>query len=166
VILHLSQDDPKKCSARKLARFGLARLVERMDKVPVKSILLDPFCGVALSPADGVIVRSRGVSAVDCSWEKAEEVFAALHKRKKLESRTLPMLLAANPVKFGRWGELSTLEALAATYYIIGEKGIAERMMSIYTWGCRFLEVNFEPLEAYSRCKDGQEVVAVQMEFV
>jgi pre-rRNA-processing protein TSR3 len=137
-----------------------------MDMLPAKALLLDPFCGVALSPADIPTLSSRGICAVDCSWEKAEEVFKALNKRKKMVGRTLPLLLAANPVKFGKWGELSTLAALAASYFILGEKELAERMMSIYTWGIRFLEVNREPLEAYAACSDGSEVVRVQQEFV
>jgi pre-rRNA-processing protein TSR3 len=164
-LLHLSQDDPKKCTARKLARFGLARLVERMDMLPAKALLLDPFCGVALSPADRLVLLQRGICAVDCSWELAEGVFKALNKRKRMVGRTLPLLMASNPVKFGRWGELSTVEALAASYYILGERPWAERLLSIYTWGVRFLEVNREPLEAYAACSDGAEVVRVQGEF-
>jgi pre-rRNA-processing protein TSR3 len=166
IILHLTQDDPKKCSGRKLSRFGLARLVERMDMLPPKALLLDPFCGVALSPADRSTLISRGICAVDCSWESADDVFKALNRRRKMVGRTLPLLMAANPVKFGKWGELSTLEALAASYYILGEKEHAARMMSIYTWGVRFLEVNREPLEAYAACSDGPEVVRVQQEFL
>jgi len=164
-ILHLSQDDPRKCSARKLERFRMARLVDRFDRVPNGSLLLDPFCGRALSPADIGLFSKRGLCAVDCSWEDAERTFQALHRRRRLEPRALPMLLAANPVKFGKWGELSTIEALAASYHILGRPDIAARMLSIYTWGIRFLEVNREPLEAYAACADGQEVVKVQLEF-
>jgi len=109
---------------------------------------------------------TRGISAVDCSWEKAEEIFPVIHKRRRLVGRTLPMLLAANPVNFGRWGQLSTLEALAGAYYILGEKAFAERIVSIYTWGVRFLEVNREPLDAYSGCVDREELIRVQLEFV
>jgi pre-rRNA-processing protein TSR3 len=75
------------------------------------------------------------------------------------------MLLAANPTKFGKWGELSTLEAIAASYYIIGEKELSGRLLSIYTWGVRFLETNREPLEAYSQCSTSEDVVRVQSEF-
>ena len=83
-----------------------------------------------------------------------------------MSGRTLPMLLAANPVKFGKWGELSTLEAISAAYYIIGERELAARMLGIYTWGIRFLEVNREPLDAYAGCTDSADVVRVQSEFI
>jgi pre-rRNA-processing protein TSR3 len=166
IILHLSQDDPKKCSARKMARMKKAKLVSKMEKLPFKAILLDPFSEKALSPDDRRILMKRGIVAVDCSWEDAENVFPELRTTMKMESRALPGLLAANPTKFGKWGELSTLEALSASYYIMGEKEIARDMLKVYTWGIRFLETNIEPLEAYSRCKDSTEVVAVQKEFI
>ncbi len=144
---------------------GLAQLVVSPRKLPRGAVLLDPFSGVALSPSDRETILSRGLTAVDCSWEKAEEAFVKVHKECRLEGRTLPMMLAANPTKFGKWGELSTLEAIAASYYIIGEKELCERLLSIYTWGVRFMETNLEPLEAYSQCATSEEVVRVQSEF-
>ena len=107
----------------------------------------------------------KGIVAVDCSWEEAENVFPELRSSLRMESRALPALLAANPTKFGKWGELSTLEALSASYYIMGEKERASDMLGAYTWGIRFLETNIEPLEAYSNCRDSGEVVRVQAEF-
>jgi pre-rRNA-processing protein TSR3 len=166
VILHLSQDDPRKCTARKLSRFNKARLVDRFEDLPYGSVLLDPFSERALSPEDSMIIGKRGIVAVDCSWEEAESVFDSFRKAKRMEARALPMLLAANPTKFGRWGELSTLEALAAAYFIIGSRETAEDLLSIYTWGIRFLETNMEPLEAYAACRDSAEVVEVQKEFI
>lgn len=166
LILHLAQDDPRKCSARKLARFNKAVTFDRMDKIPFGSVLLDPFSDKAFSPMDRGIIMTKGLLAVDCSWRDAERIFNTIRTHRRTEERALPMLLAANPTKFGRWGELSTLEALAASYYIIGEKHMAEDMLSIYTWGIRFLETNKEPLEAYSKCRDSSEVVEVQKEFV
>jgi pre-rRNA-processing protein TSR3 len=166
VILHLHQDDPKKCSARKMERFRKARLVERTSSLPYGSLLLDPFSEKALSRADRETFLSNGIVAVDCSWEEAENVFNSFRSSHRMEPRALPLLLAANPTKFGKWGELSTLEALAASYYILGEKETASDMLSIYNWGIRFLETNAEPLEAYSECSDSTEVVKVQSEFL
>ena len=166
VILHLSQDDPKKCSARKLARFHKARIVEHFNDVPYGCLLLDPFSITALSPADRDIVQSRGLSAIDCSWEEAERIFKKFLKNRKAATRALPLLMATNPVKFGKWGELSTLEAIAASFFILGLKDQAGEMMSIYTWGHNFIEINREPLEAYSECRSSSEVVEVQKEFV
>lgn len=166
IILHLSQDDPKKCSARKMARFNRARLVDHFHDIPYRALVLDPFSKIALSPADVTILRSRGLAAIDCSWEDAERVFKRFKKARKAEFRALPLLLATNPVKFGKWGELSTLEALAASYYIMGYKEDAAEMLSIYTWGENFIEINKEPLEAYSECSNSTEVVEVQKEFL
>ncbi len=166
LILHLSQDDPKKCSARKMGRFEKARIVHKIEQLPYGSILLDPFAEKALSPADRKIMIKKGLVAVDCSWREAETVFGSFRTAHRMEGRALPLLLAANPTKFGKWGELSTLEAIAATYYILGEKEIALDMLKIYTWGFRFIETNVEPLDAYAECKDSTEVVKVQQEFL
>jgi pre-rRNA-processing protein TSR3 len=165
IILHMAQDDPRKCTARKLRRLHRAVIVEEMRSIPYRALLLNPFSKKAFSPQDRDQVRSRGIVAVDCSWEDAERIFSRIRKVRKVESRALPMLLAANPVKFGKWGELSTLEALAAAYYIIGCKEQAKTLLSSYNWGMRFLETNLEPLEAYSGCRDSAEVVKVQSEF-
>ena len=148
-----------------MARFEKAVLVDKMDRLPRKAIMLDPFSKKAFSPSDREYAEKKGVVAVDCSWADAERVFGKLKKKRRMESRALPMLLAANPVKFGKWGELSTLEALSATYYIMGEKEMAKDMLGIYNWGIRFLQTNIEPLEAYSKCLNSGEVVEVQKEF-
>ncbi|MFW3146499.1 MAG: DUF367 family protein [Thermoplasmatota archaeon] len=166
VILHLSQDDPRKCSARKMARFGKARLIDRFHDITHGSLLLDPFSKVALSPADKGILLTRGLMAVDCSWEDAERVFFKIKKIQRMENRALPLLLATNPVKFGKWGELSTLEAIAASYFIMGYKEDAIDMMRLYNWGANFIDINREPLEAYSECRNSTEVVEVQKEFI
>ena len=166
LILHLSQDDPKKCSARKMVRLGKAKMVEHFHDIPHKYLLLDPFTKVALSPADRAFFDKRGIAAIDCSWEEAERVFKKFREVRKVHSRALPLLMAVNPVKFGKWGELSTLEALAASYFILGMKDQAADMMSIYTWGENFIKINKEPLEAYAACRDSTEVVEVQKEFL
>ena len=51
-IYHAGQCDPKKCTGRKMARFELARLYDRVLKLPRSAILLDPMAEKALSPAD------------------------------------------------------------------------------------------------------------------
>lgn len=166
VILHLSQDDPRKCSARKMGRFGKARVIDRFHDIPHGVLLLDPFSKVAFSPADRRTLITRGLMAVDCSWEEAERIFSKVRAGHRLQGRALPLLMATNPVKFGKWGELSTLEAVAASYFIMGYRDDAFEMMRIYNWGAKFLEINREPLEAYAGCRTSTEVVEVQKEFV
>ena len=164
VIFHANEDDPKKCTARKLARMGHAEIVERVDSIPPRSILLDPFAEKAVSPEDVDEAILSSLAAVDCSWETAERVLP--RARRKTNPRGLPYLVAANPVNFGKPTKLSTLEAFAAALVIYDRREQAERILGAYTWGPRFLEVNAEPLEAYAKCTTSAEVVEVMREFV
>ncbi len=158
VIYHANQCDPKKCSGRKLARFHLARLTKRVNDLR-PYIVLSPFSEKALSPEDK---GAKGIAALDCSWAHAEEVF----KRLNLRTRALPYLVAANPVNFGKPFQLSTVEALAAALVILGEPGQAEEILSKFSWGHVFLEVNREPLQEYACAKDSSEVVKIQMAYL
>ena len=74
--------------------------------------------------------------------------------------------MAANPVNFGKPCKLSSVEALAAAVYIIGDKERAFELLSKVNWGIRFLEVNEEPLELYSGAKDSTEVVKIQADYL
>lgn len=164
MILHTNEDDPKKCTARKLARLGRAELVERVQQLPHGGIMLDPFAEKALSAEDTEQAERVALCALDCSWETAAQVFP--RARGRLEGRALPYLVAANPVKFGQPTMLSTLEALAASLFIWGKDEQAHTLLSAYNWGKRFYEVNKEPLEAYAKCTTSAQVVAVMHEFI
>jgi pre-rRNA-processing protein TSR3 len=74
--------------------------------------------------------------------------------------------VAANPVNFGKPCTLSSVEALAASLYIIGEQERAAEILGCVRWGIRFLEVNKEPLELYAQAKDSTEVVKIQGLFI
>ncbi len=163
-IYHADQCDPQKCTGKKLAQRKLAVLFTNIRSLPAYIILLDPSAGKALSSVDRELA-SRGIAALDCSWEKAEQVFPVL-RRKKLFHRALPFLLAANPVNFGKPFKLSTLEAFSAALYILGYKDQAGNLLKIYTWGKNFIELNREPLEAYAGARDSGEVIKLQREFM
>ena len=75
-------------------------------------------------------------------------------------------MIAANPVNFGKPCVLSSVEALAATLYIIGEKDRAAELLSKVSWGIRFLEVNREPLDLYTSAKDSTEVIKIQELYI
>jgi pre-rRNA-processing protein TSR3 len=77
-------------------------------------------------------------------------------------SRCLPILIAGNPVNFGKATKLSTAEALAGALYIAGFKDEAKQLLSIFTWGHTFLELNAELLENYATAKDSAEIVRMQ----
>jgi pre-rRNA-processing protein TSR3 len=162
-VYHLGQDDPKKCTALKLGRFGLAKLLYRIRDIPLGAIVLDPFCDVAFSPNDRIRVLKRGLVAIDCSWVYADDVFKL---RLRGTSRALPYLVAANPVNYGAPTKLSTVEALASALYIIGFKEDAQRLLSLFKWGPHFIELNREYLESYSKAKDSHEVVEFQKGFM
>lgn len=158
-IYHAAQDDPKKNTALRLGRRGFARIVTKIKFLPKRAIVLNPFSEIALSPADRERVEQFGVVALDCSWEHAQKVMGE-HVRGT--SRTLPILIAGNPVNYGKLTKLSTAEAIAATLYIIGFKDEAKALLDIFTWGHTFLELNQTLLDNYVTAKDSTEVVEMQ----
>ena len=101
----LKQDDPKKCTAAKLVKFGLAKDVKKTSK---KTLVLDPFAEHFLLPKDNQIINS--LTAIDCSWNNAgttfENNFSGI-------SRKLPPLFAGNPVNYSKLNKLTTVEAIA-----------------------------------------------------
>jgi pre-rRNA-processing protein TSR3 len=121
--------------------------------------VLNPFSETAFSPADRKRVEEFGLVGLDCSWEHAEKV---LLKHVRGTSRCLPILVAGNPVNFGKLTKLTTAEALAAALYIVGFREQADELLSVFKWGHTFLEINHERLESYANAKDSTEVVELQ----
>ncbi len=157
----MRQDDPKRCTAAKLARFGLALRIHRASSLPRYAIVLNPFAGRLLSPADKEEVQDHGLVAVDCSWERVDEVLRGFTEN----SRRLPALLAANPTKFSQRGVLSSVEALAAALYISGFKNQAKVILSKFKWGPHFLVLNKEPLREYSAVSTEDEISKIEESF-
>jgi pre-rRNA-processing protein TSR3 len=158
-IYHANQCDPKRCTGLKLKRRGLARLVTKTRFLPKRAVVLNPFSEIAFSPADRKRIEDFGLAALDCSWEHAEKV---LLKHVKGTSRCLPILIAGNPVNFGKATKLTTAEALAAALYIAGFKQEARELLSIFTWGHTFLELNHALLENYAAAQDSMEIIKMQ----
>ncbi len=164
IVYHANEDDPKKCSAKKLNKFGLIKLETNIRKIPKDTVLLNPFAEKSLSKEDKDIAEKNGILAVDCSWKNAENNFEYLDKRN--HSRAIPFVVAANPVNFGKPFKLTTLEAFAASLYILGEKGHAEEILNLYKWGPHFLELNKEPLNDYSQAKNSKEIIEVMEQYL
>ena len=164
VVYHTSEDDPKKCTAKKLHRFGYATLVKSVRRLPFHAILLHPFAEKSISREDSAEARQSGLVALDCSWKNAEQIFQTVTTT--LRPRALPFLLAANPVNYGKPFQLSTLEAFAAALYIIGDVEQAKQIIGIYTWGHRFLELNKEPLEEYRQATTSAEIVDIMKKYI
>lgn len=164
VVYHANEDDPKKCTAKKLHRFGFVSLEKSLKKLPGNALLLNPFAEKSLSKEDLSIAKEQGIVALDCSWNKVESAFQYLET--KSNSRALPFLLAANPVNYGKAFQLSTLEAFVAALYILGEVDHAKELLRIYNWGPNFLILNKEPLEDYRKAKDSSEIIQIMKQYI
>jgi len=165
-IIHLDQDDPKKCTARMISSVGLANLHFDTFGAPSRGILLDPTSGTIQGPDERRIIDMGGsVVALDCSWKQIVPSIESITDRTSLVSRTLPVLLAANPVSWGKPGRLSTAEALAASLIILGRNNQAESILMNVPFGEEFLALNRQPLDAYSSAKTTEELVSIQWEF-
>ncbi|MFQ6064481.1 MAG: DUF367 family protein [Candidatus Bathyarchaeia archaeon] len=162
-VYHAAQCDPKKCTALKLKRHQLVRIVHQVRWLPRGAVILNPFSKKAFSPADRERVERRGLAALDCSWMHADDVFELSARG---ASRCLPYLVAANPVNYGVPTKLSTVEALASALYIAGHRDEAGRLLSIFKWGLNFIELNGDLLESYAGARDSGEVVELQRSFI
>jgi pre-rRNA-processing protein TSR3 len=158
-IYHADQCDPKRCTGLKLKRHGLARVVNSIRFLPKRAIVLNPFGTIAFSPADRQRIQKFGLAALDCSWEHAQKV---LSTHVKGTSRCLPILFAGNPTNYAKATKLSTVEALAGALYIAGFRDEAKKLLSIFSWGHTFLELNHELLEDYASAKDSTEIIEMQ----
>ncbi|OUX32891.1 MAG: hypothetical protein CBE24_02855 [bacterium TMED264] len=140
-ILCFDQDDPKKCTAKRLERFNLSDNHSSFKTLPPMGIVLDPFSDKILNSEDIPLAEVGGIVGVDCSWNKAPETFSRL-RLMGLEPRRLPLITPANPVNSGKIGKLTTAEALASALLICKENEHAETIMSVFKWGPAFLKIN------------------------
>jgi len=161
----LAQDDPKKNTAVRSAKRGDVVLHKDLRRVPRRGVLLDPLCGKVFGPEDHGLLEDGALVALDCSWAQIDGSVASIDRRTRLQHRMLPLLLAANPVNWGKPGRLSTIEALAATLVLAGHDEQAEHLLGCVRWGIRFLELNAEPLQAYASAGSSNELVNLQFEF-
>lgn len=164
IVYHANEDDPKKCSAKKLHKFGFVKLEKNIRRVLKHAILLNPFAKKSLSKEDVKTAKKNGILAIDCSWKNAEKSFEYLDRENI--SRALPFLVAANPVNYGKPFKLTTLEAFASALYILGEKEHAKDILNIYKWSPHFLELNKQPLEEYVKAKNSKEVIKIMKRYI
>ena len=163
-IYHTNEDDPKKCSAKKLNKFGLASLEKNYRKIPKHMILLNPFAEKSLSREDLPAAQNTGLLAIDCSWKNAETVFQKIGKNQI--PRALPFVVASNPVNYGKPFKLTTLEAFATALFILGEIRHSEEILHIYNWAPHFLELNKQPLEDYRKSANSEEVIQKMQQYI
>ena len=136
--LHFNECDKKKCTALKLARFNLLKIVSKIKGRNYNAIFLDPFSKKVINDNDREIILKYGLIVVDCSWKK---IFNLKNFNLK-NSRRLPPLIAANPVNYGKVEKLSSVEALAAALYITNFHTYADLILSKFSWGVEFKKLN------------------------
>ena len=165
--LWLAQDDPKKNTAVLASKRGDMKLHKKINTLPRRGIILEPLCGKVFGPEDHELILEQHGSIVglDCSWAHIESSVDQVMKRTRLQPRMLPLLLAANPVNWGKPGRLTTAEALATVLFLIGRIEQSKRVLGAFRWGPRFFELNAEPLEAYASATSSAELVVFQFEF-
>ncbi|MFW9804124.1 MAG: DUF367 family protein [Candidatus Thorarchaeota archaeon] len=163
IIYHAAQCDPKKCTGLRLGRRKRATIVKDLRQIPRGAVVLNPVSEIAFSPADYEYVHRSGLVALDCSWKQAEAVF---NRSRGNNQRSLPYLIAANPINTYKPIKLSTAEAIAAALYILGDIDGADDILSVFKWGPSFITLNREWLDSYASCTNSSEIVKVQAEIM
>ncbi|KAL7409793.1 hypothetical protein BDY24DRAFT_428045 [Mrakia frigida] len=150
--------DPKRCSGKKLSRLSLIKPLRVGARF--RGVVVTPKGGQPVCPDDRDIVLASGLAVVECSWARLDEV--PWTKIRSPNERLLPFLIATNPVNYGKPWRLNCVEALAAAFYITGFAAEAELLLSKFSWGHSFWEVNESLITRYLTCKSADDVRAMQ----
>ena len=156
-VLMYNQDDPKKCTAAKLVRFNLAKKITSISK---NTLTLNPFADHTLLNSDKNSIRS--ITGIDCSWNFADQTFV---KKFGGISRKLPYLLAGNSVNFSKLGKLTTVEAIAASLYLLGFENQSTELLGKFKWGHTFLDLNKNLLNDYQNATSEREIQNIAKEY-
>ena len=159
-VVDLDQCDPKKCTGKRMEKFGLGREIPT-NKVPAGSIVLSASGNQYLSPADAKRAR-RGIVVLDLTWTNIDQ---EPHLRGVL-LRRLPYLLAANPVNWGKPWHLNSAEAVLAALLIMGFDEQADLFMPRFNWAPEFVNLNRQLLEAYRAAEGPEEVERIQNDYI
>lgn len=162
VIIHdKCQCDPKKCTAKRMLKFGLGKEAKTISSIPSGSVVLSPFSRTALSPADRRYAK-KGLVVMDLTWTNIDD----FPRVRKAEERALPYLLASNPVNWGRPMELNSAEAVLASLIILGENEQAELFMGRFNWAPEFIRLNENLLAEYAAAESSEDVIRIQNEYL
>jgi len=156
-VLMFYQDDPKKCTAAKIVKFGLAKNIKKIGK---KGLILDPFSTKTLLPKDKSSINS--IVGIDCSWNLTDQAF---FKKFNGIKRKLPPLLAGNPVNYSKLNKLTTVEALSASLFILGFKEQCLELLDKFKWGHTFYELNQNLLDEYSQLENEDQIESILKDF-
>jgi pre-rRNA-processing protein TSR3 len=156
-VLMFYQDDPKKCTAAKMVKFGLAQNIKKINS---KGMVLDPFSKKTLIPKDKSIINT--IVGIDCSWNLVDSAFSKNFNGIK---RKLPPLLAGNPVNYSKFNKLTTAEALAGSLFILGFKEQALQLLDKFKWGHTFYELNQNLLDEYSKLENEEQIESILKDY-
>lgn len=156
-VLMFYQDDPKKCTAAKMVKFGLAQNIKKINS---KGMVLDPFSKKILIPKDRSIINT--IVGIDCSWNLVDSAFSKNFNGIK---RKLPPLLAGNPVNYSKLNKLTTAEALSASLFILGFKEQALQLLDKFKWGHTFYELNQNLLDEYSKLENEEQIESILKDY-
>ena len=151
------QDDPKKCTAAKMVKFGLAH---KIKKIGAKGMVLDPFAEKTLLPKDRSIINT--IIGIDCSWNLADQAFS---KKFNGIKRKLPPLLAGNPVNYSKLNKLTTAEALSASLFILGFEEQSMELLNKFKWGHTFYDLNQNLLDEYSKLENESQIELILKDY-
>jgi rRNA small subunit aminocarboxypropyltransferase len=154
----LGHCDPKRCSGKKLMKMGLMRDLHIGQKH--SGVIISPNAKQTISPADRELMEQYGAAVVECSWARVKEV-PWTRIGGKCE-RLLPYLVAANSVNYGKPWRLNCVEALGAAFYICGHPEWAEEVLSHFSYGQTFLDINSSILKRYAACTDEADIMKTE----
>ena len=160
-MLYFDQCDPKKCTGKKMERLGLLKEIKFNRNYG--GILLTPNGKKISSIEDHDIIATKGICVIDCSWAKFEEMHLDLHK---IETRSLPFMVAVNPVNFGKAYKLSCAEAFAACLFLGGFEKEARFIMDHFKWGEHFFKVNEELFLKYKGITSQDKLKEIQEKYI
>lgn len=150
----LGHCDAKRCSGKRLMRLGMMRELSVGQKFA--GVVVSPKARKILSKEDKELLEQYGAAVVEASWKRIDEVpFGRIGGKCE---RLLPYLVAANPTNYGRPWRLNCVEALASCYYICGHPEWAESILSTFSYGEAFLEINNALLKRYMACENEAEI--------
>ncbi|UCG00428.1 MAG: DUF367 family protein [Candidatus Heimdallarchaeota archaeon] len=169
-IYHADQCDRKKCTgiktwlAFKQSKFPSIthmRFIKRLPQIPRYSLILNPSAEDILCYTDLDVFTKSGLTVLDCSWNHTEEIFAKHFPH----PRRLPYLIAANPTNYGKPTKLSSVEALAAAFFLLRSERTANELMSVFNWGKQFLTLNSNLLHDYAASNSTDEIKKIELEY-
>ena len=156
-VLMLKQDDPKKCTAAKLVKFGIAKNVRNTSS---NTLILDPFAYKVILKDDRLVADS--ITGIDCSWELAQKIFV---KKFSGIQRKLPPLFAGNPVNYSKLNKLTTVEAISGALFIMEFDDLAQEMLNKFKWGHTFYDLNKNLLEDYTKARSEEDIDSILKEY-